>query len=471
MLKILQARLQQYVNCEVPDVQAGNWKSNRVPEKHLLLIYWLCQSLWLCGGGLVAKSCPTLATPWIVVRQAPLSMGFWIAISFSRGSFRPRNRTWFTCIAGRFFTNWAMREALTTDCVDHNKLENSSRVGNNRSPYLPPEKSVCRSRNKLELDMEQSVDWFQIGKGVLQGCILSPCLFNLYAEYIMRKSGLDEAEAGIKITGRNINNLRYADDTTLMAKSEEELKSLLMKVKEDSEEVGLKLNIQKAKIMASVLITSWQVDGETMETVTGFIFLGSKITADGDCSHEIKRPLLLGRKVMTNLDSILKSRDITLPTKVHLVKVMVFRVVMYGCESWTIKKAEHRRIDAFELWCWRRLLRVTWTARRSNQSILNETSPKYSLEGLMRMLKLQYFGHLMWRTGHWKRSWCWQRLKVGREGDDRGWDGWIASLTQWTWVWVSSRSWWWTGKPGVLQSMGSQRVGHDWEAELNWTGD
>ena len=288
-----------------------------------------------------------------------------------------------------------MRKALTTDCVDHNKLENSSRVGNNRSPYLPPEKSVCRSRNKLELDMEQSVDWFQIGKGVLQGCILSPCLFNLYAEYIMRKSGLDEAEAGIKITGRNINNLRYADDTTLMAKSEEELKSLLMKVKEDSEEVGLKLNIQKAKIMASVLITSWQVDGETMETVTGFIFLGSKITADGDCSHEIKRPLLLGRKVMTNLDSILKSRDITLPTKVHLVKVMVFRVVMYGCESWTIKKAEHRRIDAFELWCWRRLLRVTWTARRSNQSILNETSPKYSLEGLMRMLKLQYFGHLM----------------------------------------------------------------------------
>ena len=171
---------------------------------------------------------------------------------------------------------------------------------------------------------------------------------------IMRNAGLDEAQAGIKIAGRNINNLRYADDTTLMAEREE-LKSLLMKVKEESEKVGLKLNIQKTKIMASNPITSWQTDGETMETVRDFIFGGSKMTADGDFSHEIKRCLLLGRKAMTNLDSILISRDITLPTKVHLVKVMVFPVVMYGCESWTIKKAEHRRIDAFELWCWRRL--------------------------------------------------------------------------------------------------------------------
>ena len=169
----------------------------------------------------------------------------------------------------------------------------------------------------------------------------------------MRNSGLEEAQAGIKITGRNINNLRYADDTTLMAESEEELKSLLMKVKVESEKVGLKLNIQKMKIMASSPITSWQIDGETVETVADFIFGGSKITADGDCSHEIKRRLLLGRKVMTNLDSILKSRHITLPTKVRLVKAMVFPVVMYGCESWTIKKAERRRIDAFELWCWR----------------------------------------------------------------------------------------------------------------------
>ena len=183
----------------------------------------------------------------------------------------------------------------------------------------------------------------------------------------MRNAGVYEAQAGIKITRRNINNLRYADDTTLMAESEEELKSLLMKVKEESEKVGLKLNIQKTKLMASSPFTSWQIDGETVETVSDFIFLGSKITADGDCSHEIKRRLLLGRKVMTNLDSILKSRDSTLPTKVRLVKAMVFPVVTYGCESWMITKAECQRIDAFELWCWRRLLRVPWTARRSNQ--------------------------------------------------------------------------------------------------------
>ena len=308
--------------------------------------------------------------------------------------------------------------------------------------------------------------------------ILSPCLFNLYAEYIIWNTGLDEAQAGIKIAGRNINNLRYTaekamaphsstlawkipcteepgrlmsmrllrvghnwatslslftfigisfstcigegngnprqcsclgnpgdggawwaavygasqsrtwlkwlssssswytDNTTLMAESEEELKSLLMKVKEDSEKAGLKLNIQKTKIMASDPITSWHIDGETIETVTDFNFGGSTITADGQCSHEIKRHLLLGRKVMTNLDSILKSRDITLPTMVCLIKAMVFPGVMYGCESWTVKKAEHWRIDAFELWCWRRLLRVPWTARRSYQSILKEISPE-----------------------------------------------------------------------------------------------
>ena len=237
----------------------------------------------------------------------------------------------------------------------------------------------------------------------------------------MRNAGLDEAQAGIEIAGRNINNLRYADDTTLMAESEEELKDLLMKVKEESEKVGLKLNIQKTEIMASGLITSWHIDGET---VADFIFWGSKLTADGDCSHEIKRCLLLGRKVMTNLviakslqscltlcdpidcsppgsavpgilqartlewvaisfpnlESILKSGDITLPTKVRLVKAMVFPVVIYGCEGWTVKKAERRRTDAFELWCWRRLLRVPWTSRRSNQSILKEISPGISLE-------------------------------------------------------------------------------------------
>ena len=233
-----------------------------------------------------------------------------------------------------------------------------------------PDHLICLLRN-LYAGQEATVrtghgttDWFQIGKGVRQGCILSSCLFNLYAEYIMRNAGLEEAQAGIKIAGRNINKLRYADDTILMAESEEELKSLLMKVKEESEKVDLKLHIQKTKIMASGPITSWEIDGET---VSDFIFLGSKITTDGACSHEIKRCLLLGRKVMTNLDSILKSRDITLPTKVPLVKAMIFPVVMYGCESWTVKEAECLRIYAFLLWCWTRLLRVPWTARRSNQ--------------------------------------------------------------------------------------------------------
>ena len=219
----------------------------------------------------------------------------------------------------------------------------------------------------------------------------------------MRNSGLEEAQAGVKIARRNINNLRYADDTTLRAESEEELKSLLMKVKEESEKVRLKLNLQKMKIMASGPITSLQIDGETVETVADFIFLGSKITADGDCSHEIKRRLLLGRKVITNIDSTLKSKDITLPTKVCLVKDMVFPVVMYGCESRTIKKAECR-IDAFELWCWRRLLRVPWTARRSIQSILKEISPGCSLEELMWKIKLQYFGHLMRRADSFEKT-------------------------------------------------------------------
>ena len=215
---------------------------------------------------------------------------------------------------------------------------------------------------------------------------------------IMRNAGLEETQARIKIARRNINNLRYADDTTLLTESEEELKSFLMKVKAESEKVSLKLNIQKTKIMASGPITSLEIDGETVETVSDFIFGGSQITADGDCSHEIKRRLLVGRKVMTNLDSMFKSRDITLTNKVRLVKAIDFPVFIYGCESWTVKKAECQRIDAFELWCWRRLLRVPWTARRSNQSILKEISPGISLEGMMLKLKLQYFGHLMRRV-------------------------------------------------------------------------
>ena len=205
--------------------------------------------------------------------------------------------------------------------------------------------------------------------------------------------------------------------------------------------------------MASGPITSWQIDGETVKTVADFIFGGSKITADGDCSHEIKRCLLLGRKVVTNLDNILKSRDITLSTKVRLVKAMVFPVVMYRCENWTIKKAEHRRIDAFELWCWRRLLRVPWTAKRS---ILGVHWKDWCWSWNSRILATWYE-----ELTHWKRPWCWERLREGGEGDDREWDGWMASPTQWIWVWVDSGSWWWIGRPGVLRFMGLQRVGQD----------
>ena len=299
MLKILQARLQQYMNRELPDVQ-DHFRKGRGTRDQIANIRWIMENA------------------------------------------REFQKNIYFC-----FIDYAK----AFDCVDHNQLwKILQEMG-------IPDHLTCLLRN-LYAGEETTVrtghgttDWFQIGKRVRQGCILSPCLFNLYAEYIMRNAGLEEAQAGIKITRRNINNLRYADDTNLMAESEEELKSLLMKVKVESEKVGLKLNIQKTKIMASGPITSWEIDGETVETVSDFILRGSKITADGDCSHEIKRRLLLGRKVMTNLDSIFKSRDITLPTKVHLVKAMIFPVVMYGCESWTIKKAECQRIDALELWC------------------------------------------------------------------------------------------------------------------------
>ena len=245
----------------------------------------------------------------------------------------------------------------------------------------------------------------------------------------MWNAELDDSQARIKIARNNINNLRYADDITVMAKSEggRGTKEPL----DDSEKEWkrwLKLSIQKTKIMASDPITSWQVDGETIETVTDFFLLGFKITADGDCSHEIKRCLLLGRKAMTSLDSILKSRDITLPTKVLIVKAMVFPVVLYGCEGWTIKKAEHWGTDAFEQWCWRRLLRVPWTARRSNQSILREISPEYSQEGLMLKLKLQYFGHLMQRTDLLEKTLMLGKIEGRRR---RGWQRmrWLDGIT------------------------------------------
>ena len=248
---------------------------------------------------------------------------------------------------------------------------------------------------------------------------------------------------------------------TLWQKVKKNQRASWWKWKRRVEKAGLKLSIQKTKILASRPVTSWQTDGETMETGTDFTFLGSKITADGVCSHEIKSCLLSGRKVMTNLDSILKSRDITLPTKFHLVKVMVFPIIKYVCEIWTIVKPKRWSTDAFELWCWIRLLRVPWTEMRANQSILKEISPGCSLEGLILKLKLQYFGHLMQRADSFEKT-----LMLGKIG----WDGWMASPTRWTWGLSSStRSWLWTGKPGVLQSMGLQRVRHDWATELNWT--
>ena len=266
---------------------------------------------------------------------------------------------------------------------------------------------------------------------------MSPCFFSLYAEYIIRSDRVYETQVGIKIVRRNINNLRHADDTILMAEREKELKSLLMTVKKEREKVGIKVNIQKTKIIVSGPITSWLIDGEKVEIVTDFIFRGSKITVDDDYSHKIKRRLLLGRKAITNLDSILKSRDITLPANVHIVKAMVFPVVMYRCERWTIKHADCRRIDVFGLWYWRRLLKVHWTARRSNQSILKEINPEYSLEGLL--LKLQYFDHLICTADSLEKTLILRNIESKRIRGNRRWDGWMASLNQWTWVWANSR--------------------------------
>uniref|UniRef100_A0A4W2HQP1 RNA-directed DNA polymerase n=1 Tax=Bos indicus x Bos taurus TaxID=30522 RepID=A0A4W2HQP1_BOBOX len=285
MLKILQARIQQYMNHEFPDVQAGFKKGRGTRDQ-------------------IANIC------WIMYK----------AREFQRNIYF-------------YFIDYAK----AFDCVDHNKLWKILQEMGIPDHLTCLLRNLCAAPEATVRTGHGTTDWFQIGKGVRQSCILSPCLFNFCTENIMRNAGLEEAQAGFKIS-RNINNLRYANDTTLMAESEEELKSHL-KVKEESAKVGLKLNIQKTKIMASGPITSWEIDGETVETVSDFIFLGSKITADGDCSHEIKRHLLLGRKVMTNLDSILKSRAITLSTKVRLDKAMVFPVVMYECESWTIKKA------------------------------------------------------------------------------------------------------------------------------------
>ena len=252
---------------------------------------------------------------------------------------------------------------------------------------------------------------------------------------------------------------RVRHDWSNLAAAAAAAKSLLMKVEEESEKASLKLNIQKTKIMPSGPITSWQIDGETMETVTDFIFLGSKITAEGDCSHEIKRLLLLGRKAMTNLDSVLKRRLITLLTKVHLVKAMVFPVVVYGCESWTIKKAEHRRIDAFELWCWRRLLNC-----KDIKPVHPKGNRSWSLEDWCWSWSSNTLATWCEEPTHWKRPWCWERLRAGGEGDDRGWDGWMASLTQWRWVWANSGRCWRTGQPGVLV----HGLAKSWTQPSNW---
>ena len=361
ILKLLQARLQQYVNRELPDFQAGFRKSRGTRDQ-------------------IANIC------WIIKKAWEFQKNIYFCLNDYAKAF---------------------------DCVDHNRLWKILKE------MVIPDHLTCLLRN-LYAGQEATVrsghgttDWFQKGKGVGQGCILSTCLFNLYAEYIMRNAGLEEAQAGIKIARRNINNLRYADDTTLMAESEEKLRASWWKWKnrvkswlkaQHSENTDH--GIQSHHFMAF----RWRNSRNSVR----LYFFGLQ----NHCSHEFKRLLLLGRKVMTNLDSILKIKDITLPTMVHLVKAMVFPVVMYGCESWTIKKAELWRNDAFELWYWRRLLRVPWTARRSNQSILKEIILGCSLEGLMLKLKLQYFGHLMGRADSFEKTLMLGKIEGRRR---RGW--------------------------------------------------
>ena len=343
MFKILQARLQQYLNQELPDVQTGFRKGRGTRDE-------------------IGNIC------WITEKARKFQKNIYFCFIDYTKAF---------------------------DCVDHNKLWKILQEMGISDDLICLLTNQYAGQEATVRTICGPMNWFQIGKGVHQGCILSLCLFNLYQSTSCETQDWMKHKLESRLLGEISITSNMQMTNMLMAESEEELKSLLMKVKKESEKASLKLNIQKTKIMASGPIISWQIDGETMETVTDFIILGSKITADGDCSHEIKSHLLLGRKAMIKLDSILKSRDITLPTKVHLIKVTVFPVVMCGCKSWTIKKAESPRIDGFELWCWRRLLRVPWTARRSNLSIVEEIGPEYSLEGLTLKLKLQYFGHLM----------------------------------------------------------------------------
>jgi exonuclease III len=281
------------------------------------------------------------------------------------------------------------------DCVDHDKLWIGLRTMGVPEHLILLIKSVYKEQEATVRTAFGNTDWFKIGKGVRQGCILSPYLFNMYSEYIMRKAGLEEEEAGIKIGGIKINNLRYADDTTLMAEGEEDLRRLLRKIKEESLRFGLKLNMSKTKIMTTGRCDGFDIDGENVEVVKSFIFLGSRIEDDGGCEADVRRRLMLGRSAMIALNKIMKDKDVSRWTKIRIIKAMVFPVTMYGCESWTLRKRERKKIDAFELWIWRRLLRVPWTAKRTNQSILNEVRPEFSIEALMLKQRLSYFGHVM----------------------------------------------------------------------------
>ncbi|CAF4950873.1 unnamed protein product, partial [Rotaria socialis] len=283
------------------------------------------------------------------------------------------------------------------DCVDHEKLWSVLlEMGVPKHLIILMKNLYTNQQASVKTDYGNT-DWFNIRKGVRQGCILSPYLFNLYAEHIMRKVGIDEAACGIKIGGGNINNLRYADDTTIMTETAEGLQYLLGKVKEESAAAGLKLNMKKTFVMTNGPIQEFHIDNDQVEIVNELIFLGSSINTDGNCSNEIKRRLLMGRKATVSLDKLIKSKDISLATKIRITKTMVFPVTTYGCESWKIKQADRKKIDAFELWCWRKIPRVAWTEKRTNKSVLQEIKPECSLEASMVKLKLSYFGHIMRR--------------------------------------------------------------------------
>ena len=286
------------------------------------------------------------------------------------------------------------------DCVDHQALLNCLRKMGIPEHLIILLRGLYTDQEATVRTMYGNTEWFKINKGVRQGCILSPYLFNLYSENIMRMAGLEEIEHGIKIGGRNINNLRYADDTTLLAETEEGLKMLLDRVKQESEKAGLRLNIKKTKVMVtSSELEEFMIRDETVEVVDSFIFLGAKIEKDGGCRSEIIRRIAKGKAAMTGLHRVMKDKEISMRTKVRLVKALVFPVMMYGCESWTIRKSERRKIDAFELWCWRRILRIPWTARRTNKSVLKEIKPEISLEGMIAKQALTFFGHTIRASG------------------------------------------------------------------------